>query len=195
MPTRSLTDFRGAFIGSGARPNLFRVALPFPALSRPGAATNDIVFMAQAASIPSDKLGEIEIPYMGRKTYYPGDREFDTWTLTVLCDESFDVRDAFENWSSALNSHEGNVRDPAAASPPSYLADIRFEQLSKIDSASALKVYLMTGAFPTELGAMEADYGTMNTIHKFQVTLRYQWWTTNGPNGPTTDGTIPPLTA
>jgi hypothetical protein len=194
MAARSLLDFRAQLTGSGARPNLFNVTMSFPALAKAGAANALFQFMTEATTLPADKLGEIEVPFMGRKTYYPGDREFDPWTITVYCDENFAVRDAFENWLSGLNSHEGNTRDPIAAVPSGYSADPTFYQLSKIDGP-ALKAYKMTGAFPTEVGAMEYDWGTMNTIGKFNVTLRYQWWTALGQTGPTTDGSIPGLEA
>lgn len=190
---RSIVDFRGKFYGSGVRPNLFRVVLRFPLLAGGDSEASELVsFQAESASLPADKLGEIEVPYMGRKSYYPGDREFDPWTLTVMCDENFKIRDSFERWMSALNQHIGNTRDFAAATPPGYTADPEIQQLSKLD-LPPIKIYRMAGAFPTEVGAIETDWGTNNTIAKFQVTLRYQWWESVGPQGLTTDGPGIPL--
>lgn len=189
---RSIVDFRARLTGSGARPNLFRVVMKFPNLALPGEADDLISFLAESSSLPADKLGEIEVPYMGRKTYYPGDREFDPWTITVLCDENFKVRDAFERWLSALNAHVANIRDFQAATPAGYTTDPIIQQLSKLD-LPPIKQYKMAGAFPTEVGAIETDWGTNNTIAKFQVTLRYQWWEATGTGGPTTDGSGIPL--
>jgi hypothetical protein len=189
---RSLLDFRAHFSRSGARPNLFRIILKFPPLAGGGDADELISFQAESSSLPADKLGEIEVPYMGRKTYYPGDREFDPWTITVQCDEDFKVRNAFERWMSALNEHVANIRDNSAASPYDYSADPVIQQLSKLDEPP-VKQYRMVGAFPTELGAIETDWGTNNTIAKFQTTLRYQWWESVGLDGMTTDGQGVPL--
>jgi hypothetical protein len=186
MP-RSITGFRSQLVGSGARPNLFQISMTFPLLVPIASAAGLVTFMAESTSIPADKLGEIEVPYMGRKIYYPGDREFDPWTITVMNDENFAIRDAFELWMSSLNQHEGNIRDSAAAVPAGYTTNAIVQQFSKLD-LPPLKQYEMVSFFPTELGAIELDWGTNNTIEKFQVTLRYQWWNAIGQFGPTTDG-------
>jgi len=186
MP-RSITGFRAQLIGSGARPNLFQVSMVFPILAVAGVANALVSFMAESTSIPKDELGEIEVSYMGRKLYYPGDRVFDPWTITIMNDENFAIHDAFERWMSALNEHEANIRDPLAAAPAGYTTDGFIQQFSKLD-LPPIKQYKMTSFFPTEVGAIELDWGTNNTIEKFQVTLRYQWWNSIGPTGPTTDG-------
>jgi hypothetical protein len=191
MP-RSITGFRAALVGSGTRPNLFQIVLRFPILAASGAADGLVTFLAETSSLPADKVGEIEVPYMGRKSYYPGDREFDPWTVTVMNDENFIIRDAFERWMSALNSHVGNTRDPLAGVPSGYTTDALVQQLAKLD-LPPIKQYNMKSCFPTELGAIELDWGTNNTIEKFQVTFRYQWWDAVGVNGPTTDGDAGPL--
>jgi hypothetical protein len=191
--SRSITGFRAALTGSGTRPNLFQIVLQFPTLvTGVGAASGLVTLLAETSSLPADKLGEIELSYMGRKTYYPGDREFDPWTVTIMNDENFLIRDAFELWLSALNAHVANVRAATAATPAEYCIDAYVQQYSKLD-VPTIKQYKMNGAFPTEVGAMELDWGTNNTIEKFQVTFRYQWWDAVSVNGPTTDGDAGPL--
>ena len=192
MPVRSITGFRAALTGSGTRPNLFQIVLRFPVLAASGYADGLVTLLSESSSIPADKIGEIEVPYMGRKTYYPGDRDFDPWTVTIMSDENWMIRDAFQRWLSALNSHVGNVRDMQAATPAGYTTDALVQQLSKLD-LPPLAQYNMRGCFPTEVGAMELDWGTNNTIQKFQVTFRYQWWDSVSVNGPTTDGDAGPL--
>lgn len=193
MANRSISDFRAKLVGSGARPNQFELVMTFPTIVPAGSANTNITFMAESASLPADKIGEIEVGFMGRKAYYPGDREFDPWTISVINDESFDIRDAFERWMSIFNEHQANTRDASAAAPNSYVADITIKQLGKIETGKAIKQYVMKGSFPTEVGAIELDWSTNNTIEKFQVTLRYQWWDSVGTTGPTTDGDGGPL--
>jgi hypothetical protein len=186
MP-RSITGFRAALVGSGTRPNLFQIVFAFPPLATPPGNANGLVtLLAQATSIPVDKVDEIEVSYMGRKVYYPGDRLFEPWTITILNDENFVIRDSFEFWLSALNAHDANIRDPLASTPKGYTAFGQVQQLAKVGDVP-LKIYQMEGFFPVELGAIELDWGTNNTIEKFTVTLRYQWWSATGVNGPTTD--------
>ncbi|MEK9799752.1 MAG: hypothetical protein VW647_02560, partial [Alphaproteobacteria bacterium] len=66
---------------------------------------------AKASSIPASTVGQIEVPYFGRKVKMAGNRTFENWQVTVLNDEDFLVRNAFEKWSSFINSHENNLRD------------------------------------------------------------------------------------
>jgi|GEM_PF-637508 len=191
---RSITGFLAELVGQGARPNLFQISMVFPPVlslgvgAIPGSAGVLMPFMAQATSIPPDKLGEIPVGYMGRKVYFPGDREFDPWTITIYNDETFNIHAAFELWMSALNAHQANVRDITAALFPQYTTNALIQQYPKVDLPSIM-TYQMTSFFPTEVGAIELDWETNNTIEKFQVTLRYQWWDAiSSTNGPTTDG-------
>ena len=36
--------------------------------------------------------------FRGRKIYIGGDRTFDTWSITVLNDTNFKIRNAMERW-------------------------------------------------------------------------------------------------
>lgn len=188
MPNQDVLSFLSNLPGSGARPCLFRVQMSFPTLVPNGGVGNNLMtFNAEASAVPGDDIGEIELGYMGRKLYYPGDRTFEPWTITVICDENYAIRDCFENWMSAINSHVGNIRSASAATPAGYSTNPVIQQLSKVDGPP-LKTYQFQGAWPTKIGAMDVDWNTNNTVGKFDVSLRYQWWDALGQTGPTTDG-------
>ena len=53
-----------------------------------------------------DKIG---IPYRGRQIKIPGDRTFDSWTITVLVDGDYELRNKFEAWSNLINQFENNT--------------------------------------------------------------------------------------
>lgn len=175
-------EFRSALTGGGARPTLFDVTMAFPTSAPDPAASTKMTFTCEAASIPSDVVGTITLPYFGRQTKWPGDRVFDDWTVTVVNDEDFLVRNAFEKWLSAINSHFGNLRDRAAASTSGFAVDSYVKQYSKV--GDPVKGYKFVGMFPTQVTPIDLGWAAIDQVEKFQVTLAYQWWESD-----TTDGT------
>lgn len=189
----TVQDFRNALINQGARPTQFEVELAFPLIAIPGTASRNATFMAKAATLPPSNLGGItNVFYFGRQVKLPGDRTFPDWTITVLNDESFDVRDAFERWSSRINEHFGNVRNPAAQFERDFEADIIVRQFAKT-GGPPIKSYKLVGAWPLTVDTIDLNWDTTDTVEEFGVTLSYQWWESLGPNGPTTDVASIPL--
>ena len=160
--------------GDGARPNLFEVALPFPAFSLPGNAQAKTTFMCKSAQLPGSTIGTVPVQYFGRELKFAGNRSFQDWTITVINDEDFNIRNAFERWMNALNSHSLNVRNPLAATPLGYTTDGTVTQFGK--GGNALKKYKFVGLFPTDLSPIDLDWGSNDSIEEFTVTLSYQWW-------------------
>ena len=101
---RSITDFRSRMTGGGARANLFEVEITFPdELTIVTSTVSDKVpFLVKAAEIPASNLGNIPVPYRGRVLPIAGDRTFDPWTVTVINNTDFLIRDAMEKWSNQL---------------------------------------------------------------------------------------------
>ena len=103
-----------------------------------------------------------------------GDRRFDPWTVTIINDEDFVVRNAFERWMNGINSHNLNVRNPVAATPLGYTVDGEVTQFGK--AGNTLKKYKFVGLFPTDVTPIDVDWGSNDAIEEFSVTLTYQWW-------------------
>ena len=100
----NINEIRSQLTFGGARASLFQVQFTNPAN---GVADIKVPFMVRAAQIPSSDLGVIEVPYFGRKIRLAGDRTFADWTVTVINDEDFLVRNAMEQWSNQINSLRG----------------------------------------------------------------------------------------
>jgi hypothetical protein len=75
---------------------------------------------------------------------------------------------------NGINSHNLNVRNPAAQAPLGYSVDGDVKQFSK--SGDVLKKYRFVGLFPTDLSAIDVDWGSNDAIEEFTVNLTYQWW-------------------
>ena len=113
----NVNEIRSQLTLGGARGSLFQVTFSNPANS---VADIKVPFLVRAAQLPSSDLGTIEVPYFGRKVKLAGDRTFGDWTVTVINDEDFLVRNAMEEWSSRINSNQTNLRSFGSAAPLLY---------------------------------------------------------------------------
>ena len=170
----NINEFRSQMQGDGARPNLFEVRLPFPAFSLPGNAQTKMTFLCKTAQLPGSTVNTVPVQYFGRELKFAGNRTFADWSITVINDEDFAIRNAFERWMNGLNTHTTNVRNPAATTPLGYTTDGEVLQYGK--NGDTLKKYKFVGVFPTDLTPIDLDWGSNDTIEEFSVTLSYQWW-------------------
>jgi hypothetical protein len=185
--TFRVQEFRAQMNYDGARPNLFKCDLTFPTLTQGQGAQNKFSFMARAAQLPGSTVNQIPQFYFGRELKFAGNRSFPEWTVTIINDEDFKIRDAFEKWMSGMNSHVGNLRDPSfIKGDGGYQQDGFVSQYSK--DGSILKKYKFVGLFPIDISPIELDWGANDTIEEYAVTFAYQWWEwVTGSNGATTD--------
>lgn len=93
----NINEIRSQLTLGGARNSLFSVQITNPVN---GIADIKVPFMVRATTIPEATLGVIEVPYFGRKIRLAGDRTYGTWTVQVLNDEDFLIRNALEEWSN-----------------------------------------------------------------------------------------------
>ena len=174
----NLQDFKSRLTGGGARPNLFRVDLAFPAaaLSNGSGDEANLIrlgnFMVKAANLPASQLGVIDVPFRGRTLKIAGDRTFEPWTITVINDTNFALRNAFEKWVETINQ---SVRNVGLQNPSTYQKDMVVHQLNR--EGNAIKAYKFYGVFPSNVSAIDLAYDTNDTVEEFTVELQVQWWT------------------
>lgn len=174
----NVAEFRANMIGDGARPNLFSVSLVFPTLAENGAlAGQKVNFMAKAAQLPGSTIGTVPVYYFGREMKFPGNRTFADWTLTIINDEDFAIRNSLESWMNSINSHAANVRNGAALNSTGYSVDASVTQYGK--SGNELKKYNFVGMFPLDLAPIDLDWGSNDAIEEYTCTFAYQYWETN----------------
>ena len=171
----NVAEFRANLIGDGARPNLFQVSLNFPSVAANGIlAGQKATFMAKTAQLPGSTVGTVPLYYFGRELKFAGNRTFTDWTLQIINDEDFTIRNSIESWMNAINSHSSNVRDSAAKGPSSYTVDAEVTQFGK--TGDKLKSYKFVGLYPLDLAPIDLDWGSNDTIEEYSVTFAYQWW-------------------
>ena len=171
----NINEIKSQLTFGGAKASLFQVQITNPIN---GIADLKTPFMVQAAQLPESTLGTIEIPYFGRKVKLAGDRTFAEWTVTIINDEDFLIRNAMEQWSNSINSHAGNIREFGSASPLLYKSNAQITQFSK--TGVPIREYTFNGMFPTEVSAIEMAWETTDAIEEFTVTFQYDFWEVSG---------------
>jgi len=169
MAILGVDDMKAKLVGGGARPNLFKVTMAFP--SYVTANVELASYMVKATSMPASTIAPITVPFRGRQLQIAGDRTFDPWSVTVINDTDFNVRNSFEQWMNGINQHQENT---GLTQPSSYMADMIVEQLDK--DGTTKKTYNIRGVFPTNLGAIELSYDSENAIEEFEVEMQIQYW-------------------
>lgn len=189
--TRTLSQFKSKLAGGGARPNLFEVSIPaFPAAVSEAWGSGDdgengtFKFLCTAAQLPASNVAEVAVPFRGRSLKVAGDRTFDPWTVTVLNDEDFKLRTAFERWANELSKLDDAT---GVTNPTSYMTDAYVQQLGRGATtfsqnndggeSAILRTYKFFDIFPQTISAIELNYDSTNAVENFQVTFSVQYFT------------------
>ena len=189
--TRTLSQFKAKLAGGAARANLFEVSIPTFPSSISGAwgpgddAENGIFkFLCKSATLPASNVGSIDIPFRGRILKVAGDRTFDDWTVSVINDEDFKLRTAFEQWANTMSKLDDAT---GVTNPSSYMTDAYVQQLGRGAQAftaenagaesSILRTYKFYDIFPTTVGEIALSYDDSDATETFDVTFKVQYFT------------------
>ena len=201
--TKTLRDFKSKLAGGGARPNLFEASInSFPTAIQDAwdnsseAEGGAFKFLCKSTALPASNLGSIEIPFRGRTLKVAGDRTFDDWTVTIINDEDFRLRTAFERWSNVMSQLDDAT---GVTNPTSYMTDAFIQQLGRGPEVAAgsnnggnssiLRSYKFFDVFPVTVGEIALSYDTTDALEEFDVTFRYQYFTvgSSGDSGASTE--------
>jgi hypothetical protein len=164
----NVNDIRAQLAFGGARPSLFQVIISNPVNP---VADIKLPFLCKTAQLPSSQLGLIEVPYFGRKLKIAGDRTFDAWTVTIINDEDFLIRNAMEQWNNSIQLYQQNVTALGSGAPSLYKSQATVTQYGK--AGEVLRVYQFNGIFPQAVGPIELAWNTVDEIEEFQVQFQY----------------------
>ena len=184
---RNITEFRSRLSGGGARSNLFEVEIGFPEGLGvdENLVTDKVPFLVKAAEIPASNLGNIPVPYRGRVLPVAGDRTFDPWTVTIINDTDFLIRDAMEKWSNSINdlqTAQGTI-DPAVYQRNAFVKQLSRQGTSPGDPELTLRSYKFEGIYPNTVSSIPLDFGATDQIEEFQVTFNYLFYEVSSPTG------------
>ena len=102
-----------------------------------------------------------------------GDRTFEPWTVTVLNDQSFKFRAFFEAWSSNIQALQQNFQNSNTIADYQSVAKVR--QMDR--KGNIIRTYRFEGIWPSNISAIELDWGTNDTPEEYTVEFQVQYWT------------------
>jgi hypothetical protein len=169
--------FKANMTGGGARANQFEVVMNFPAIAMAGEAQRKFTYMCKATSLPGSTIGEVEVPYRGRKLWLAGDRTYEDWTTTVFNDTDFSIRNAMERWIDGMDRTLLEVTN--VTNPLLYQSSAEVHQLDR--NGTRLKSYNFFGMWPSVLAPVELAYDSNDAIEEFDITWKYNYFTSMNP--------------
>lgn len=172
----SISKFKAALKGGGARANRFEVLIAFPAFAGSAEAIRKTAFLCSSTQLPGSTLGVIEQPFRGRVLKLPGDRIFDEWECTFVNDTDFDIRNSFERWHNYINGYNSNL---GSTVPDEYMSNVTVYQLDNSDNR--VKEYNLMMAWPSVVAPIEVAQDSNDQLELFSVTFVYSDMT-NGNN-------------
>ncbi len=191
----SLSDFKTTLSGGGARPNLFQVTLTMPTIagySKPADFDKELKMLCKAANLPASNIASIDVPFRGRTFKVAGDRTFDTWSITVINDTSFNLRTGMEEWMQYI----GQYQDASGVTKPSdYMVTATVDQLTRkattqgstgLSGLDITKSYKFYDIFPTNISAIDLSYDSSDAIEEFTVEFQVQYWAPSTKNNTST---------
>ena len=188
---RTISDFKSRLIGGGARPNLFEVRMTDLPDFVDDWPSETFQFMCKAAALPASNIAAIDVPFRGRIFKVAGDRTIDTWTITVINDEDFRIRNAMEAWMDGIAKLSNNL---GATNPSAYMRNATVFQLGRGanprsenadgDRNAVLAEYEFIDMFPTNISQIDLSYDSSDTIEEFTVEFQVQSFNLNAAGGP-----------
>ena len=188
---RTISDFKSRLVGGGARPNLFEVRMTDLPDFVDDWPSETFQFMCKAAALPASNIAAIDVPFRGRIFKVAGDRTIDTWTITVINDEDFRIRNAMEAWMDGIAKLSNNL---GATNPSAYMRNAPVYQLgrgatprsvnSDGERNAVLAEYKFIDIFPTNISQIDLSYDSSDTIEEFTVEFQVQSFNLNAAGGP-----------
>lgn len=136
-----------------------------------------------AAVLPGYNINNQQVPFMGMQFNIPGSGSFpgsDSWNVTFRCDSQLNIREKILGWQKSIfNAFPDEMRNSVGAYNPkstdTYVDLVVFDRDGK-----TVRGIKLIGCYPTSLGEISYDATGSGEPVTMQVTLAYQWWTTNG---------------
>lgn len=202
MP-HTLNDIKTTLVGGGARPNLFEISIPsLPSGVISTWPSDTFKILCKAGGLPASNIGVVEVPFRGRTFKVAGDRTFDTWTVTIINDDSFNLRKPLEEWMQLVGQYgDGSGKK----NPLDYMAEATVTQLARKVSnvgdgtsnatgtgLEEARKYKFVDIFPTNLSQIDLSYDSSDSIEEFTCEFQVNYWYPLSSGSVGTPPTTPP---
>jgi hypothetical protein len=198
MAEHSLTKFKSKLIGGGARPNLFEVEFTNANGGQGGGLPSGITkldtdkfeYLCKAANLPASNVASIDVPFRGRTFKVAGDRTFDTWTITIINDTDFKIRQTMEEWCQKVANYQ---EASGATNPADYMGNATVIQLgrkksnigngatnSEGEGLKGIAQYKFVDIFPTTFLQLTFLMIPLTLLKNSQLSSQVNYWYPEG---------------
>ena len=181
--------------GGGARPALYEVSITNShdtSLSfgpTTASTPSNASLLVKSASIPAANIAPLAVNYAGRAYKWSGFRTYDNWTVTVLNDEDFAIRNKMMEWMRVISGKLDGTRNKDFGSPITgsgasagyYEGNATVKQLGT--DGKVKQVYKFYNLWPTELAEIAVDWSS-DMIQEYTIGFAYDYW---GHGAPTSE--------
>ena len=175
--------------GGGARPSLFKVEIN-SSMAGVAGLTSTEALLVKGAALPASNIAPLTVNYAGRAYKWQGFRTYDLWTVTVINDESFSIRNKMMEWMRKLSGtmdgeRTGSYGDPSASGQ--WIDGEAVVTQMGVGGKEKQK-YKLYNLWPTELGEIAVDWSN-DAIEEYTIGFAYDYWsqgsdTSSGNNVP-----------
>ena len=177
----SPTKFRTALSSGGgtARPSLYKIKInDFKGTL---ALSDTETLLVKAASLPASNIAPLAVNYAGRAYKWQGFRTYDNWSVTVINDEDFSIRNKMMQWMRWISGQMDGERN-ANFGPPAlgtagggwFDGDATVTQVGT--DGDDRESYKMFSLWPTELGEIAVDWSS-DAIQEYTIGFAYDFFT------------------
>lgn len=181
--------------GGGARPALYKVAINYSG-NNSFSLTADEALLVKGAALPASNIAPLAVNYAGRAYKWHGFRTYDTWTVTVMNDESFSIRNKILTWMRYLAGEMDGERGPTYGDPSNSSGGTWYDgeaTVTQIGTDGADKqTYKMYNLWPTELGEIAVDWSS-DAVEEYTIGFAYDYWTEGTGSSSSSNISAPPL--
>ena len=163
----------------GARPALYQIDINGGTGVTGQGFTLSENILCKAASIPPANIAPLAVNYAGRAYKWNGFRTYDNWTVTVINDENFSIRNKMMEWMRTLAGTLEGERDAVHGEQLTGTSgfkdgDATVKQLST--TGQPMQTYKFHYLWPTEIAGIPVDWSS-DAIQEYTVTFAYDHWT------------------
>ena len=128
-------------------------------------------FTCKSASIPSSTFGLIEVPFMGRKIKFNGDRNYQDWSTTVIVDNEWKSYKNIYRWHESMN---GPVSNRASSKDmPNFKGTALVTAYDQTGNPNM--IIRLDGFFPYDLQQLEMGWDQVDATTDLSVTWAYDY--------------------
>ncbi len=148
----------------GARANMYKVFID--------GLDQKLEFTCKAAQLPGRTINPIEVKYLANTIKLGGDSIFDDWTVTILADEDFGVRNAIIEWQEQIKA----AKDATGQSTLNYMRTAEIVHLKRDGGENSDARFKFFNLWPTVLDPVELSFDSADTIAEYGCTFSVGYW-------------------